>query len=210
MSSPARHKSWRVVAALRSRPTNGTPPSRSYRHLRDSAASKTGRPSCEEPAGRGHSRPNRQTERLKRPKKGIRPTIRTLMVHRPPPGRWPRRSRWAPARSLGHRPQRPAWPRLGQSARKALQASTTSASFRHGTCKSSRNSCQTFGSKSPMVTVDHWPIAAGMGEADSAVRADHPHNPMNTRQRRLELADSSRRFFLLAVPRATASTEERL
>ena len=31
IGSPARHKSWRVVAALRSRPTNGTPPSRAYR-----------------------------------------------------------------------------------------------------------------------------------------------------------------------------------
>ena len=54
MGSPERHKSWRVVAALRSRPTNGTPPSRSYRHLRESAASKTGRPSCEA-AGRARS-----------------------------------------------------------------------------------------------------------------------------------------------------------
>ena len=32
-------------------------------------------------------RPKRQAERLKRPKKGIRPAIRTLMVHRPPTGR---------------------------------------------------------------------------------------------------------------------------
>src|SRR3990167_6359173 len=46
-------------------------------------------PPARQPAGRGDTRPNRQTERLKRPKKGIRQAIRTLMVHRPPPGRWP-------------------------------------------------------------------------------------------------------------------------
>ncbi|MNE22865.1 hypothetical protein D3C80_1160930 [compost metagenome] len=113
---------------------------------------------------------------------------------------WFRAPRWPIARTLGRAPASSPVRRTGGSAARlssAQQGTTTKLAWDLHSLRQSLPPWQDVprGHRRPPTST-----GAGRGEPGNVAQAGTPHNSMNTRQRRLELSDSSRRLFAFCWP----------